>query len=50
MRVFQRRAIVMELVEGETLAGPLPVDTALDYARQIAEALPGRRRAQYWGD
>jgi serine/threonine protein kinase len=27
------------LVEGETLAGPLPLDTALNYARQIAEAL-----------
>jgi len=36
---LEQRAIVMELVEGETLAGPLPVDTALDYARQIAEAL-----------
>jgi serine/threonine-protein kinase len=32
-------ALVMELVEGEILKGPLPVDTALDYARQIAEAL-----------
>src|SRR6202140_3909208 len=32
-------AIVMELVEGGTLAGPLPIETALDYARQIAEAL-----------
>jgi eukaryotic-like serine/threonine-protein kinase len=31
--------LVMELVEGETLAGPLPIETALDYARQIAEAL-----------
>jgi serine/threonine-protein kinase len=29
----------MELVEGETLQGPLPIDTALNYARQIAEAL-----------
>src|SRR5215472_13667647 len=29
----------MELVEGETLHGPLPVDTALDYAKQIADAL-----------
>jgi len=33
------RALVMELVEGETLAGPLAIETALDYARQIAEAL-----------
>ena len=31
--------LVMELVEGETLAGPLPFETAVDYARQIAEAL-----------
>jgi Tol biopolymer transport system component/predicted Ser/Thr protein kinase len=33
------RALVMELVEGETLKGPLPLKTALDYAGQIAEAL-----------
>jgi Tol biopolymer transport system component/predicted Ser/Thr protein kinase len=33
------RALVMELVEGETLAGPLPLETALDYARQMADAL-----------
>jgi len=32
-------ALAMELVEGETLAGPLPLETALEYARQIAEAL-----------
>jgi serine/threonine protein kinase len=32
-------ALVMELVEGGTLSSPLPVDTALNYARQIAEAL-----------
>ena len=32
-------ALVMELVEGEPLRGPLPLETALDYARQIAEAL-----------
>jgi len=31
--------LVMELVEGENLCGALPVDTALNYARQIAEAL-----------
>ncbi len=33
------RAIVMELVEGQILKGPLPVEVALNYARQIAEAL-----------
>ena len=33
------RALVMELVEGETLKGPLPLETALNYAKQIAEAL-----------
>jgi serine/threonine-protein kinase len=38
------RALVMELVEGQTLAdriaqGPIPVDEALPIARQIAEAL-----------
>src|SRR6202795_3484229 len=35
----EQRALVMELVEGETLKGPLPVDTALNYAKQIADAL-----------
>src|SRR5579864_6899545 len=33
------RALVMELVEGENLRGPLPVETALAYAAQIADAL-----------
>src|SRR5437899_882276 len=33
------RALVMELVEGETLCGPLPVETALRYAHQISDAL-----------
>jgi predicted Ser/Thr protein kinase len=33
------RALAMELVEGQTLKGPLPLETALDYARQIANAL-----------
>ena len=32
-------ALVMELVPGHVLKGPLPLETALDYARQIAEAL-----------
>jgi Tol biopolymer transport system component len=33
------RALVMELVPGEPIKGPLPVETAINYARQIAEAL-----------
>jgi Tol biopolymer transport system component len=33
------RALVMELVEGENLKPPLPVETAIAYAKQIAEAL-----------
>src|SRR5215467_9356275 len=40
------RALVMELVEGPTLAdriarGPVPIDEALPIAKQIAEALEG---------
>jgi eukaryotic-like serine/threonine-protein kinase len=31
--------LILELVEGDDLRGPLPVSTALDYARQVAEAL-----------
>ncbi len=31
--------LVMELIEGEPLQGPLPLDQALDYAHQIADAL-----------
>lgn len=31
----------MEMVEGETLKDPLPLETALDYAHQIADT--GRR-------
>lgn len=31
--------LVMEYIEGKALAGPLPLDQALDYAIQIAEAL-----------
>jgi serine/threonine protein kinase len=31
--------LVLELVEGDTLRGPLPVPTALDRGRQVAEAL-----------
>ncbi|MGA2880271.1 MAG: protein kinase [Bryobacteraceae bacterium] len=32
-------ALIMELVPGQTLKGPLPIDTALKYAQQIADAL-----------
>jgi len=35
----EERALAMELVEGQTLRTPLPIDTALSYASQIAEAL-----------
>src|ERR1044072_5046743 len=31
--------LVMEIVEGTSPKGPLPVDTAIHYARQIASAL-----------
>lgn len=31
--------LVLELVEGEHLLGPLPIRKALEYARQVAEAL-----------
>jgi len=36
---LEGNALVMELVEGEALKGPLPIETALNYAKQIAEAL-----------
>jgi serine/threonine-protein kinase len=36
---IEERALVMELVEGETLKGPLSLETALEYARQVADAL-----------
>jgi serine/threonine-protein kinase len=35
----EERALVMELVAGETLQGLLPLETALNYARQVADAL-----------
>src|SRR6266849_6418888 len=35
----EERALVMELVEGDNLQGPLPTESALDFAKQIAEAL-----------
>jgi len=36
---IEDRALVMELVEGQTLQGPLPLNAVLDYAHQIADAL-----------
>src|SRR5271154_3061429 len=36
---IEDRTLIMELVEGQTLQGPLPLDTVLNYARQIADAL-----------
>jgi eukaryotic-like serine/threonine-protein kinase len=36
---IEERALVMELVPGATLQRPLPMETALNYAKQIAEAL-----------
>ena len=33
------RALVMELMAGSTLSSPQPIETALHYAKQIAEAL-----------
>ncbi len=35
----EERALVMELVEGQDLRGPLPIEDALSLARQLAEAL-----------
>src|SRR5215204_369162 len=35
----EQGAIVMELVEGEDLRGPVPVETAIRYARQMITAL-----------
>src|SRR5439155_18222181 len=36
---IEQGAIVMELVPGEDLKGPVPLEIALSYARQIAIAL-----------
>ena len=36
---MEERALVMELVEGETQRCPLPLRAAINYAKQIAEAL-----------
>ncbi len=36
---IEQGALVMELVEGDALRCPVPEETAVDYARQIADAL-----------
>jgi eukaryotic-like serine/threonine-protein kinase len=36
--------LVMEYIEGKPLEGPLPIDVAMRYARQIAEALDAAHR------
>jgi serine/threonine-protein kinase len=36
---MEDRAIIMELVDGRTLQGPLPLDQAIPVAKQIAEGL-----------
>jgi serine/threonine protein kinase len=36
---IEQGALVMELVEGANLRGPVAVETAIDYARQIAAGL-----------
>jgi serine/threonine-protein kinase len=36
---IEEGAMIMELVDGANLAGPVPLGTALDYARQIAAGL-----------
>jgi serine/threonine protein kinase len=36
--------LIMKHIEGKPLAGPLPLDQALDYAIQIAEALDAAHR------
>ncbi len=36
---LEENALVMELVEGETLSGPLPVETAIAYGRQMCDGL-----------
>ncbi len=43
---IEGNAIVMELVEGADLKGPLPLDEALPIARQIAEALEAAHEKQ----
>lgn len=36
--------LVMELVEGQQLKGPLPIETAVEYAKQILDALDAAHR------
>src|SRR5215467_2845991 len=43
----EQGAIVMELVEGEDLKGPLPVEAAVGYAKQIVAGLENGRTAAW---
>ncbi len=36
---IEDRALIMELVDGQTVQGPFPLETGLNYAKQIADAL-----------
>lgn len=36
---LEENALVMELIPGQTLTAPQPLETALQYAKQNAEAL-----------
>jgi len=41
---IEEGALVMELVEGEPLKGPLPIEKAVEYAGQILDALDAAHR------
>jgi serine/threonine-protein kinase len=41
---IEEGALVMELVEGEPLKGPLPIEKAIEYAGQILDALDAAHR------
>src|SRR5215470_5899315 len=42
--------LVMEYVEGQPLKGPLPIEKAVEYARQILDRASGFETGQYPGD
>src|SRR3984893_3770721 len=45
---IEQGALIMELVEGPDLKGPVSLDTAIGYARQIAAALEAPHRKGIW--